>query len=195
MRKRLFALGAAALACALLWLSGPRPALLDNGGGQGSGGSLEIRDSQVPMAEEPNQDGEEPFSQFTQEQREVLNEVLELVNQARSKAGVPALELDPALCGAAQIRAAECVDTFSHTRPDGTSYQTAMEEAGISFVWSGENAATGQTTAQKVMESWLGSEGHRANILNEKYTRLGAGFEQNTGNRYRGFAWVQLFSD
>ena len=122
-----------------------------------------------------------------------MNEVLELVNKARADAGLAALELDPALCGAAQVRAKECVGTFSHTRPDGTKYKTAISEAGVDSNYTGENVATGHTSARQVVDAWLRSEGHRANILNEKFTKLGVGFSPNTGNRYRGYAWSQLF--
>ena len=91
------------------------------------------------------------------------------------------------------VRAGECVSTFSHTRPNGTKYKTAIAEAGVVSNYTGENVASGYTSAKQVVSGWLNSEGHRANILNEKFTKLGVGFVANTGNRYKGFAWSQLF--
>ena len=200
MKKKYPILLAAALcAGALLWAAVPRPALLENdrpAEEDPSSSSVEIGDSDVPMTVLPEAAPsleEDPFAAFTEDQRTTMNEVLELVNKARADAGLAALELDPALCGAAQVRAKECVGTFSHTRPDGTKYKTAISEAGVDSSYTGKNVATGHTSARQVVDAWLRSEGHRANILNEKFTKLGVGFSPNTGNRYRGYAWSQLF--
>lgn len=195
-----------------LWLNASRPALLANdslpmeaSGSYSSGGTPVVTipdsDNKVPLTDlpepVPEQSGGEadPWAQFSQAQMDTMHEVLRLVNEARAEENLPALELEPALCGAAQIRAQECVDTFSHTRPDGTKYKTAITEAGIASDYTGENAATGHSTAKQVVNAWLRSEGHRANILNERFTKLGVGFEKNTGNPYRGYAWVELFID
>lgn len=196
MKKHIIFLTIGALCVvSLLWVSTPRRALLDN---DPPSGVLEIPEEDVPLAGGPAPEEEseqDPFAAFTQEQRDTMNEVLDLVNAARADAGVAALELDPALCQAAQVRAEECVGTFSHTRPDGTSYKTALTEAGITAGYVGENVATGYKGARQAVEGWLKSEGHRANILNGNYTKMGIGFEKNTGNRYQGFAWAQLFTD
>ena len=198
MKKKYPILLAAALcAGALLWAAVPRPALLENDSlPVDAPGSVDIGDSDVPRADlpdsEPGQE-EDPFAAFTEDQRTTMNEVLELVNKARADAGLAALELDPALCGAAQVRARECVGTFSHTRPDGTSYKTAIAQAEVESGYTGENVATGHSSAKQVVAAWMKSEGHRANILNEKFTKLGVGLEKNTGNRYQGYDWAQLF--
>lgn len=201
-RKHLFPL-LAALVCAagLLWMrtGAPDPVLLDDPALPAAPGEVEIGDPDVPLAPLPKEEGseqggeEDPFGQFTQDQRDTMEEVLELVNQAREEAGLAPLELDPSLCGAAQARAAECVKSFGHTRPDGTSYKTAIAQAGIESNYTGENVATGHASAEQVVAAWLKSEGHRANILNENFTKLGVGFEKNTGNKYKGYAWAQLF--
>lgn len=73
----------------------------------------------------------------------------------------------------AQVRAVETKTLFSHTRPDGSSFSTALKEQGVSYRGAGENIAWGQKTSEQVMEGWMNSAGHRANILNEKYTSLG----------------------
>lgn len=90
-----------------------------------------------------------------------------------------------------QVRAVETKTLFSHTRPDGSSFSTALKEQGVSYRGAGENIAWGQKTPEQVMEGWMNSAGHRANIMNEKYTSLGVGYYQSeTGVNY----WTQLFT-
>lgn len=182
-------------AVVLAWVTLPRTALLENDldGGPDSF-SIYIDDENVPLVQPPEGEIEDdPFAQFTEDQLAVMNEVLELVNDARAEAGLDPLELEPVLCGAAQTRAVECVSSFSHTRPSGARYKTAITEAGLSASYTGENIATGHTTAKQVVAAWMKSEGHKANILGEHYTKLGVGFEANTGSQYKGYAWAQLF--
>ena len=79
---------------------------------------------------------------------------------------------------------------FNHTSPTyGTPFQM-MESYGIKYTAAGENIAAGFFNCQDVMEGWLNSPGHKANILNESYTELGLGFV--TGGAY-GAYWVQVF--
>ena len=120
----------------------------------------------------------------------VIEEVAKLVNQERKKAGLPSLTLNVKACNAATIRAKETQQSFSHTRPNGKNFSTALKEANISFSGAGENIAWGQKTAQAVMKDWMNSPGHRANILNAKYTQIGIGYVLNdSGIPY----WTQLF--
>ena len=91
---------------------------------------------------------------------------------------------------AAQVRAAETVQSFSHTRPNGSSFSTALTEAGVSYTRSGENIAYGQSTPQQVVQAWMNSSGHRANILNESFTTIGVGYTVSGGTAY----WAQLFT-
>lgn len=117
--------------------------------------------------------------------------VVELVNEERAKAGLNALTLQENVTEAAQVRAVECETLFSHTRPDGSSFSTALKEAGVSYKGAGENIAWGQKSPEAVMEAWMNSEGHKANILNEKYNTIGVGYYQNgSGVNY----WSQLFT-
>lgn len=117
--------------------------------------------------------------------------IVELVNEERAKAGLNPLTLQENVTEAAQVRAVECETLFSHTRPNGTSFSTALKEAGVSYRGAGENIAWGQKTPEQVMEGWMNSSGHRANILNEKYTTIGVGYYQNAaGVNY----WSQLFT-
>ena len=117
--------------------------------------------------------------------------VLELVNAARAQNGKSPLTLDDALTDVAQLRAEEIVQSFSHTRPNGSSCFTATQEAGISGGAMGENIAAGQNSPASVMNSWMNSEGHRANILSGDFTSIGIGYVKS-GSGY-GHYWVQMF--
>jgi len=118
------------------------------------------------------------------------SQVVKLVNEERAKAGLSPLSVNSKAANAAQTRAREIEKSFSHTRPDGSSFNTALTEAGVSFRGAGENIAYGQTTPQQVMEGWMNSSGHRANILNANYTSIGVGHYKNgAGVDY----WTQLF--
>lgn len=117
-------------------------------------------------------------------------EVVRLVNAERAKNGLSALQTDSRVTAAAQTRAGELKSSFSHSRPDGRSCFTALTEAGASYRGAGENIAYGQTTPQAVMNSWMNSSGHRANILSNKYTTIGVGYTVVNGTAY----WTQLFT-
>ena len=116
------------------------------------------------------------------------NEVLTLVNEQRSQAGLGALSWDSNLASAANVRAKEIVSSFSHTRPDGSACFTAVVNDG-SYMTLGENIAYGYTSASSVMNGWMNSEGHRANILNGSFTKLGVSCYYENGTYY----WVQIF--
>jgi uncharacterized protein YkwD len=117
--------------------------------------------------------------------------VVTRTNQARANAGVsPALaDSNQALKNAAQKRAEEIAVSFSHTRPNGTSCATALDEYGVSYRAYGENIAYGYPTAEAVMEGWMNSTGHRENILQSVFTHLGVGVYEKNGTVY----CVQLF--
>lgn len=117
--------------------------------------------------------------------------VLELVNAARAQNGKSPLTLRDDLTDVAQLRADEIVQSFSHTRPNGSSCFTAIKEAGISGGDMGENIAAGQSSPASVMDSWMNSEGHRANILSDKYSSIGIGYVKSSSGY--GHYWVQMF--
>lgn len=170
-------------------LRAPEPALLE--AVRTEPDPAEIADEDTPLAEDPTVD---PFAAFSEEDRKAMDEILALVNAARQENNLNPLTLSPVLCQAAMTRAGECVTNFSHTRPNGTSYKTAITDLGVTPGYSGENAGTGHTSAKQVVERWLASDGHRANILNPNYTQLGVGLAPNVNNGYRGYSWVQLFT-
>ena len=116
-------------------------------------------------------------------------EVVRLVNKERTKAGLKALTTDATLQKAAAKRAQELTSLFSHSRPDGTRCFTVLDQYHISYMAAGENIAMGQTTPQEVMNGWMNSEGHRANILSGNFTKIGVGVYKYKGRLH----WVQLF--
>jgi uncharacterized protein YkwD len=119
------------------------------------------------------------------------SEVLRLVNIERAKSGLSAFTTNQTLGSAANKRAKEIEVSFSHTRPSGASFSTVLKEYGISFMAAGENIAYGQKTPQEVVTGWMNSPGHRANILNAKFNKIGIGVYQKDGVYY----WTQLFTN
>lgn len=115
--------------------------------------------------------------------------VVEMTNEERAKQGLDALVVDANAVAAAQLRAAELAQSFSHTRPNGESCFTALDEVGAVYSGAGENIARGQMTAERVMASWMSSPGHYANIMRESYTRIGVAHVVIDGVHL----WVQLF--
>lgn len=121
-----------------------------------------------------------------------IQQVLDLVNQERAKAGVSPLKLSTSLDSMAKVKAEDMRDNnyFSHTSPSYGSPFDMMKKFGISFSTAGENIAAGQQSAADVMGSWMNSPGHRQNILNPSYTEIGIGVAK--GGSY-GTYWVQDF--
>ena len=176
----------------------PSADLLENDTEEESDGFFDILDEDVPLSDLPMEETEEtepvdPYEGLDATQIKYVDEIVKLVNEARAKEGLQPLTLDPLLRKGAQVRAEECVKVFSHTRPDGTSYKTAISEAGVVSNYTGENVACGHSSAQQVVKAWLNSPGHRDNILNSNFTKIGVGLEKNVGNGYKGYSWSQLF--
>lgn len=123
-------------------------------------------------------------------------EVLLLVNRERLKNGLQPVTATPWLQEACDIRESEIRTLFSHTRPNGTDCFTVFSEiekpsaSGVGWA-CGENIAAGQRSPSEVMNAWMNSEGHRANILAAEFTHVGVGcrFYQDGYQNY----WVQLF--
>lgn len=121
---------------------------------------------------------------------EYAEQVAVLVNQERTAHGLQPVKVSPVLSEAANTRAGELKESFSHTRPNGTSCFTAMSELGITYRAAAENIAYGQRSPESVMNSWLNSAGHRANILNENMEYIGVGVVYRDGVYY----WSQFFA-
>ena len=144
-------------------------------------------DTNTPDTNQPETDTNTPDTDALS----YAEQVVALVNAERAKAGLNALTLDTEIESAALIRAKETEISFSHTRPDGRSFSTVLSDNGITFRGAGENIAWGQKTPEEVMNGWMNSEGHRANILNPNFTKIGVGYYQNAAGRNY---WTQLFT-
>lgn len=120
------------------------------------------------------------------------NQVIQLTNQERAKYGLRALTPDWELSRVARYKAADMRDKnyFSHTSPTYGSPFTMIRNFGISYRMAGENIAAGQRTPQEVVQAWMNSSGHRANILKSDYTHIGVGYAK--GGSY-GVYWSQMF--
>lgn len=119
-------------------------------------------------------------------------DVVELVNKERRAAGKGALKTDNKLNEIAAIRAKELAKKFSHDRPDGRDCFTAFDEAGYTnYMAVAENIAyTYSDSAEEVMDMWMNSSGHKANILDGSLTKIGVGYYEEGGRCY----WVQVFA-
>ena len=128
---------------------------------------------------------------------EFANRVLELVNIERANAGVAPLVLDEALCNAANMRAIEMDRTgeFSHTRPNGNSCFEVFNICGVGSGTYGENIAWASygMSPEKLVLEWMNSEGHKANIINSNYTRMGLGYSTGVEGE-DGHYWAQEFA-
>lgn len=125
----------------------------------------------------------------TTAQKSFEDKVLELVNVERAKNGLSALQMDESVRKVARVKSSDMSKNkyFSHTSPTyGTPFEM-LKSFGISYRAAGENIAQGYTTPEAVVKGWMNSAGHRANILNSKYTHIGVGYEAS------GNYWTQLF--
>lgn len=115
------------------------------------------------------------------------SQVVTLVNQERTKAGLSALTSDPALASMALDKAKDMynIKYFDHNSPTYGSPFDMMKAYGIRYTYAGENIAKGQRNPQEVMNVWMNSTGHRQNILSPNFTKIGVAY-------YNG-EWVQEF--
>lgn len=116
-------------------------------------------------------------------------EVVRLVNEIRLKNGLPPLTSHWELSRIARYKSRDMSENgyFSHTSPVYGSPFEMIKSFGLSYKTAGENIAKGQKTPKAVVSAWMNSSGHRANILNSKFTTIGVGYEQN------GHYWTQMF--
>lgn len=127
------------------------------------------------------------------EDKNIIEQVYNLVNEERAKEDIAPFELSEELSKAADERAKELIKSFSHIRPNGLICFSILSEYDIDWSYVGENIAYGAKTAEYVVDLWINSEGHKKNILNSSFNRIGIGhyIDECTGTNY----WVQLFAD
>lgn len=120
-------------------------------------------------------------------------EVLNLVNAERAKYGLGALAWGNTCEVAAQTRATEIMSVYAHQRPDGSSWDSVCKPTNGGT--AGENLAAGNTAVspETVVQTWMNSESHRANILSDKFTKMAVGFVFDPNSQYKTY-WSQFFS-
>lgn len=116
-------------------------------------------------------------------------EVVRLVNEARRNNGIGELTYNWELSRVARYKSQDMKDNsyFSHTSPTYGSPFRMIKSFGISYRTAGENIAKGQASPAAVVNAWMSSPGHRANILNPAFTEIGVGYVAD--GRY----WTQMF--
>jgi uncharacterized protein YkwD len=127
--------------------------------------------------------------------------VLKLVNEQRAAAGCPALVMHDKLKTAAQRHANDMANNnfFSHTGSNGSTFITRVDTTGYNWVMLGENIAAGYSTPRGVVDGWMNSPGHRANILNCGFREIGVGYVYQANDKFPSagapyrYYWVQEF--
>ena len=118
-------------------------------------------------------------------------EVARLVNIERAKYNLPALVINARLAAAAQQRAQELLVKYDHLRPDGRNAFSILDEYGVTYSQCAENIAIGYSSPGIVVQLWMNSASHRANILGE-FSQIGVGVVR-TEDKDGGYAWAQFF--
>ena len=169
--------------------SGPttnKPSNENNTGGNTSSGSTTNKPSSG------NNTGGNTSSESqtgTSVQKSFEDQVLVLVNQERAKKGLSPLQMDESVRKVARTKSSDMSKNkyFSHTSPTYGTPFAMLKQFGISYTAAAENIAQGYTSPEAVVKGWMNSEGHKANILNSKYTHIGIGYEAS------GNYWTQMF--
>ncbi len=166
--------------------SRPQPPESSQGRNPPAEQSEESVSAPVDPQPEKNPGSSVPPAEISPAPSDFAEQVIILVNEERSRAGLAPLIADTQLSADALVRAKETAEVFDHIRPDGSNFDTA-----VSIEWQtvGENIAWGQASPETVMKTWMDSPGHRQNILSSSYSKIGVGVVEDTGRLY----WVQLF--
>lgn len=120
---------------------------------------------------------------------EYENEVIRLVNEIRVSNGLSEFKTDWELSRVARYKSQDMKDNnyFSHTSPVYGSPFDMIKNFGLSYRTAGENIAKGQRTPKDVVNAWMNSSGHRKNILNSSFKKIGVGYVES------GNYWTQMF--
>ncbi|MFC0558857.1 CAP domain-containing protein [Halalkalibacter alkalisediminis] len=146
-------------------------------------------EQQQPEQQQPREEEKPAEAEQAAGISDIEAQVIELTNVERRNNGLSDLQADSALSNVARKKSNDMQQNnyFSHTSPTYGSPFDMIRDSGISYNSAGENIAQGQRSAQEVVQAWMNSEGHRANILNGEYTHIGVGYQQN------GHYWTQMF--
>lgn len=153
----------------------------------------------VPVETTTSAAVEKPTETTTQSQtsnnpsvnKSIEQQVLDLVNKERTSNGLSPLTLNAEVSKVAQMKSEDMRDKnyFSHTSPTYGSPFDMLKKFNVKYTYAGENIAKGQKTPEAVVNAWMNSEGHRANILNPNYTQMGIGYALKGSTPY----WTQMF--
>lgn len=144
--------------------------------------------NQAPTNQTPtNQTPAKQPADQTNNASQFEQQVLDLVNKERSKVGLNSLSMNSKLSNMAMVKAKDMYDNnyFDHNSPTHGSPFDMMKKFGITYTTAGENIAKGQGSPTQVMNDWMNSPGHKANILKNSFTQIGIAY-------YNG-EWVQEF--
>jgi len=143
----------------------------------------------APAQQQEQQENKQEQTNQNQQLNEFEQEVVELTNDERVKQGLDPLKIDEELSKVAREKSRDMADSnyFSHDSPNYGSPFDMMKSFGIDYRTAGENNAKGQRTPAEVVNGWMNSDGHRANILNEDFTHIGVGYVE------QGNHWTQQF--
>jgi len=140
--------------------------------------------------------GAAPGSAAQVQASDVIQRVVDLTNQQRASAGLPPLTVNSALNASALAHSQDMAshNFFSHTGSDGSSVDQRIRAAGYSPLWAwGENIAAGQPSPEEVVNAWMNSASHRANILSPYYREIGVAYVYAPGTTYLHY-WTQDFA-
>lgn len=109
--------------------------------------------------------------------------ILELMNGKRREAGLKPLTMDNTLRDVARYKSSHMIqyNYFNHTNPDGTTWQNWLKTLGYSYTATAENIAYNSSSAEKLFDQWWNSAGHKANMMNPSYTKVGIGVIYGNG--------------
>lgn len=160
------------------------------------GSDLDKPEILVPNQDNPANDNSNTDQEESNEDYSVdlssQNQELQLVNKERQNQGLEGLTINSEVNKLANIKAMDMAKNnyFSHTSPTYGSAFDMMNSNNVKYKTAGENIAMGQKTAAEVMNSWMNSSGHRANIMNPAYDQIGIGIAKDSNGRTY---WVQMF--
>lgn len=134
-----------------------------------------------------------PTTYSTQTMQAAEEKILELMNEKRTAAGLKPLTMDNTLTEVARYKSEHMIQNnyFSHNNPDGTTWQNWLKTIGYSYTATAENIAYNSSNAEELFNQWWNSEGHKANMMNALYTKVGIGVIYGN-NKHMG---TQIFSN
>jgi uncharacterized YkwD family protein len=146
------------------------------------------QNAQNPQNQTQNPQNQTQNPQQSADSSQFAQQVLDIVNQERKKEGLPALTMNSELSKMAMAKAQDMYNNnyFDHQSPTYGSPFDMMKSFGITYNTAGENIAKGQSSPTEVMNQWMNSPGHRQNIMDKSFTKIGVA--------YYNSEWVQEFT-